>query len=660
MAIGKITGPMLFSNLERQGVNLAIDANLAYYDVTNRFFGINTTAPAYALDSAGNARIGNILIAGNTISSNSGKLNLGSLSNITLSGGSANYIIYTDGNGNLSFGNLSTLITSESFTANAIPLGSNIAGSLVSNAVTLTTTTDVTDAITQLNQVLGKLVPNPPANFPGGQSLSLTTATTSALMANFTQTDNTAGNTYQVAGGTLINTVRSSSYATSTIANVGPGSTGTVGAYLNGVLAGNTTLTGSSNGTYGNLIITNNQDYHNVVSNVAAGFWTSFSASLSGSNVPAGWNTAYIADSTTGNTNPILWYYDNSAPSAPTFTATSFVVSSNVVTYSSTIPHFTSAAGFTITGNVNNLSGDTYPNSTYLATGLSGGAFNAPASVTYAAAGVTTPLARNLYVASGNVKFTTTANIVSTGFGSSATGPSIVVNNGYNLTSQLYLPGSTVLYKNGTGNQIEETSLTVGASVGSGSGNAYRIANPGSTDTPAYTGTEAAFNSQTTPLQTYDATVVASILKFDQTNYSTYLPAGPNLSTQGASQYFTFRFVRAAVSKFNILYTGTIAGLWVALPGSTIDTSSGLNGWLTMATAYAGSGVPGTGTGGNGSNGCALGGTAVLNAGVSGGSYTATFGTVSSSSTTNNYIYVRVKLVTGQSLSALSIQAPTN
>ena len=295
--------------------------------------------------------------------------------------------------------------------------------------------------------------------------------------------------------------------------------------------------------------------------------------------------------------------------------------------------------------------------------GTAGGALAAPASVTYASAGVTVPLDRNLYVSSGSAYFTTTANI-RTGFGSSASGPTLSVNNNYatGTSSALIVSGTpTILYKTGTGTNIEETAIPVNGSVGSGSGSAYRILNPGSTDTPTYSANASAFNSQTSTLQTYDATVVAAVLKFDQTNYSTgYLPVGPNLSSQGSSQYFTFKFVRSALSKFDIKYTGTIAGLWVALPGSAIDGTSTLNGWLTMATAYGGSGVPGAGVGGNGSNGCALGGVATIGSAVTNGSYTCTFGTVSSSSTATNEIYVRVKLTSGQSLTALTIEAATH
>ena len=157
MAIARINGPMLNSNLERQGVNLAIDANLMYYDVTDRFVGINNTTPGYALDSTGNARIANLFVLGNQISSNTGKVSLGSISNVTISGGSANYILYTDGAGNLSFGNLAALTGLEGFTGNNISLGTNTQGSLVSNAVTLTTATTITNAIAEINQALGSI-----------------------------------------------------------------------------------------------------------------------------------------------------------------------------------------------------------------------------------------------------------------------------------------------------------------------------------------------------------------------------------------------------------------------------------------------------------------------------------------------------------------------
>jgi len=118
MAIGRISGPMLYSSLDRQGVSLAIDANLTYFDVTNRRVGINTTNPIYSFDSVGNAKIANIIIAGSNITSNTGKINFGDWSNLTITGGAANYIVITDGSGNLSFIEANTLPSILGITAN--------------------------------------------------------------------------------------------------------------------------------------------------------------------------------------------------------------------------------------------------------------------------------------------------------------------------------------------------------------------------------------------------------------------------------------------------------------------------------------------------------------------------------------------------------------
>jgi hypothetical protein len=131
---------------------------------------------------------------------------------------------------------------------------------------------------------------------------------------------------------------------------------------------------------------------------------------------------------------------------------------------------------------------------------------------------------------------------------------------------------------------------------------------------------------------------------------------------RSGTQYFTFKFIRTSVSKFDVKFSGTLAGCWVALPGSTIDSTSSENGWIDMTVSYAGSGVPGanTGSGGNGSNGCALGGVIPTGSSQTNKSTTATFGTVSSSSTATNEIYVRIALTSGQSITALSLESASN
>jgi hypothetical protein len=284
MAIGKITGQMLNSNLDRSGADLAIDGNLTYFDVTPRRVGINTATPGHTLDVVGNAHIGNLYVRGNAITTDAGlKLDLGAIGNIRVTGGNPNYVIFTDGAGNLTFGNVNTLVGAGTFTGSQIVLGANTQGALVTSAVSLTTSTSVTDGIALLNQLLGKLVPPMPANFPGGQSIALISPTTTARIANFVQTDNTYTGGHNVSGGTTVAAVRSSSYLTSAISSVGPGDSGTVSVVKNGTTSGSRAMTtGTDNGTYGDLIIANDQDYHNIQNSVAAGFYQSFDSYAGG------------------------------------------------------------------------------------------------------------------------------------------------------------------------------------------------------------------------------------------------------------------------------------------------------------------------------------------------------------------------------------------
>ena len=109
MAIGRISGPMLYSNLERQGVDLAVEGNILYVNVTNRRIGANTTNPNAELQVVGTANLANISITGNTISSDLGVVNFGNPANITLSGGGADYVLVTDGSGNLRWDEISNL-----------------------------------------------------------------------------------------------------------------------------------------------------------------------------------------------------------------------------------------------------------------------------------------------------------------------------------------------------------------------------------------------------------------------------------------------------------------------------------------------------------------------------------------------------------------------
>ena len=111
MAIGRISGPMLFSNLERQGIDLAFEGNLIYLDVTNSNVGINTSTPNADLHVVGTTQLSNILVSGNTIASTTGKVDLGSDANVIIRGGGDGYLLSTDGAGNLAWATFSSLAT---------------------------------------------------------------------------------------------------------------------------------------------------------------------------------------------------------------------------------------------------------------------------------------------------------------------------------------------------------------------------------------------------------------------------------------------------------------------------------------------------------------------------------------------------------------------
>jgi hypothetical protein len=88
--LGRISGQLLKDNLTRNGHDLTFDDDLLHLDVTNRRIGIKTVTPQYELDVGGpdgtirttnlevtnQSDLGDLTILGNTITSNTGTLNL--------------------------------------------------------------------------------------------------------------------------------------------------------------------------------------------------------------------------------------------------------------------------------------------------------------------------------------------------------------------------------------------------------------------------------------------------------------------------------------------------------------------------------------------------------------------------------------------------------
>jgi len=62
MAVGQISGPLLKSNLLRNGVDLAFDTDLLYLEVNDRRVGIKTTAPTHELTVNGTTKTTNLIV----------------------------------------------------------------------------------------------------------------------------------------------------------------------------------------------------------------------------------------------------------------------------------------------------------------------------------------------------------------------------------------------------------------------------------------------------------------------------------------------------------------------------------------------------------------------------------------------------------------------
>ena len=522
------------------------------------------------------------------------------------------------------------------------------------------------------------------------------TGTSPKLASGFT--DNTGGAT--IAAGDTVNRV------TSGTAEAGPITTfaynadsGTLTANVNGSGDGNRVLTsGDDSGTYTSLVITDESDY-NLLN--ASGSSTTFAASIyypglySGfkakvskavSGLSVGANSYQLSHSATGDTNVVEFVKDD-LTATPTSNIGSATVTENVAgtyRYVSGIPYYNSGSpSLTLAGvTIDDLVGQCYTNQSNIvevddgtnqegtssnaitntdytyanidgaSTMLSGGTptVNVGTSSAYAIGSLTVPITSSSVRTISRVKVRA-RNVNGTGSYSSDISTNIAVHK----SAQ---------------SGISEIAIAVSDSLGATyDDDGVRIFDfsAETTDTPSYTSstnfyTNSLYSEASDPgvAGTQEATIRLGVLKHDVTDYSSsYLPAGPDRSGDTGTQYFTFAFRRTNASNFDINITSSgIAGLWIAAPGTGIDDSSGLNGWMRADTAYAGSGQPGsnTGSGGNGSDGCAFttGDRIQASTSLSGG-YTKTLGTENMSNAQNNVVLVRIALTSGQTVTALSV-----
>ena len=571
-------------------------------------------------------------------------------------------------------------------------IGTPTGGSFRAGAYTPTINDFTKDSIDELNYILGKLVPPQPDTISGITinidystlpSVPNASTTVRGLCAGFTPTNNTGGAAPSAGSEYYMN--HDNTITTDVETDYGPGDSGTMTAYVNAVGVGTTTFNtsfglyaaGSNNGTYDKLVITNNTDAADSARNtgITSLFYEVFDFQMLNAPSPVGYNKAHFTHGS-NSTNAIYWYEDSGPVGAPviSFSAVTPPPSPQLV-YSSGIPHYKNHVDntFTYVVTVENATGDMY----YRATGSSANKLlwaDTGGQLTYFTTGGTQSF-NNFYAGSTQGTHPPQRNF---GVG---TGVTCLIshqpqdihktvdntwnhfhrwdcwtpygadqNERLNYDKNVNLMGTTART-----NEVDEDNIGITGTLGSGSGNATRVPSLSLNDTPSYSGANYTWTGGgNVTLAAYEGIVRGADLTHDRTDYSAavWLPPGPDLSGRSNSnaQYFTFQFIRSAVSEFNISVTGSYGGCWVNMPdNSSWNTGlSNTNGWANMFAAYSGSGVPNN-TNSGCSDGGAMGGTS--------GTFKCVFGTESSTNDSNNRILVRIKLDSGDAISALSIAA---
>jgi hypothetical protein len=466
-------------------------------------------------------------------------------------------------------------------------------------------------------------------------------------------------------------------------------------AVVNGTVYGNANIAATTSSTVtGNLGILGFSDYNLLTSAGAAttfasstyypGYYYGFRANIlaRGDFIPTGINRFGMNHSSTGIVANIEFVKDD-VTTVPTVTAGTLEIKApGTYRYISGIPYFNTGSPQLWWQNVtiNSWIGQTWNNTANVAfavtgtvkEGSSGNVILANTHPYASLSNVSSPaLSSGTPIAgTGNVSAYSAGNLtvaVNQASVRSVANLRIVVTN-VNGTSAYAETGVNVQVHTASQSGISEIAISANTSANTNPAvrSTYFLAN--TIHTPLYarlTNFMTAPNVYTEASDpgvagTKEATIRIGVLKWSANNYSTgYLPVGPDRSSDGGSyQYFTMGFQRTGVSNFNlnIVAPAGVAGVWIAAPGTTIDSTSGLNGWLAATTSYAGSGVPGsnTGAGGNGSDGCGSGSLIAANVALS-GTFTMTLGTVSMSSATNNVALIRIALASGQTVSTLAV-----
>jgi len=473
------------------------------------------------------------------------------------------------------------------------------------------------------------------------------------------------------------------------------GDSGNINAVVDGDVSGTITFSGGSDvGSSGNIEVTAESDYQSLNS---SGSSTSFASSTFSPSLYKGFKAKVSVTSTdlatgshsfkmqhtdSGNTNVISFVKDDltSTPTVDMSAATLAQGGAGTLAYESGIPYYTNDATLTLTGvKVYDWIGQTYRNDSTPFDVTNGtnfestsGSVISTAGHSYSAVdGASTYLNSGIPTADTGKNSSSKYSIgsITVNVGAGGTGVEQVkarMNNVNGNGSYAEFTGTKVQAKNSNSGVYE--TIPVADSLGAThDDDGLRITGFPSSDNPSFSSstnyyTGSAWSGAVTVAGTQEAVTRFGTLSHFTTDLSSgYLPAGPDLDTgRSGAQYFTFAFRRTAMANFTVRMSGKVSGFFIAAPATDIDDASGLNGWLDAGTTYGGAGTPGsdTGNGGNGSNGCAFtsGDRIIDGTTYSNDTFTLTLGDQNGTNSFGNQVLVRIKLESGDSVTALSIE----
>jgi len=463
--------------------------------------------------------------------------------------------------------------------------------------------------------------------------------------------------------------------------------TGDVRAVINGVEeTGNvkTFTTGNDTGTTGSLIITSDIDASasgsGTQNTIPDNWYRVFKSKVeSTSALSPGINTYAIKQlySSSPLNTAVVQFVVDTMTTAPAVQSGYTVGLDSIGTprYMSQIRYFNSGGSLSITDlDISDLSGQTYADEDPLEITYNTGSLLSATTKPYAnITGISTPLDLN----NSPTGLSTTVNVSGSNEG---IGTIKLRSQNVNGWGSYQTDSTNSLYWYSSPNLDEESmdnDVGFGTAI-SGKPNLIRIHGfDDASATPAYpSGAENFYAnknwvSATRALGTYEAPLLYTSggqFTWDNTNWKTYLPGltnNPDNSTRGAgvNQFVTLVFCRKSIQEFTIRYTGTIASLWIALPGLATDASSNYNGWLDCNTNYGGAGLPGSLGIGNGSDGVrdpVDGGTATIGVLESGATFILNLGTASTggagSIALDCPVLIRFGLASGKNVSSINVE----